>query len=115
LSEQAQRSQGFVVERLDSLDVRDNTWHEIVVEDRRAGPAETAACRLDFSEWLARLPDRRRKIALTLANGETTAAAAKRFRVTSARISQLRNWFRKSWLTFQGEAEAESPTRLAVA
>jgi hypothetical protein len=115
LSEKAQSHKGFTVERLDSFNVQEDCWQEIVVEDRRATPGEIAACRLDFSAWLARLPRRQRLIALALATGETTGAAAKRFHLTSARISQLRSWFRMSWLSFQGELKADSSPRLAVA
>jgi hypothetical protein len=114
LSEQAQRRKGFVVRRLDHFDREESQWQEIVVEDRRAGPAEIAACRIDFASWLRLLPIRRRKIALTLAGGETTSEAAKKFGVTPARVSQLRLWLKESWEGFQGEAE-EGQARVAAA
>jgi hypothetical protein len=94
-----------VVERLDHFDREESQWREIVVEDHRAGPAEIAACRIDFASWLRLLPIRRRKIALTLARGETTSEAAKKFKVTAGRISQLRLLLKESWEGFQGEAE----------
>jgi hypothetical protein len=102
LSECAQRRTGYQVERLDSFDKPDDQWRAQLIEDRHAGPAETAICRLDFAAWLRRLPRRQRKIALSLASGETTSAAANRFGVTAARISQLRRWLKESWETFQG-------------
>ena len=89
--------------RLDYCDCKEGTWQDIVVEDRRVGPAEIAACRIDFASWLKLLPRRLRKIALTLASGETTSAAAKRFAVSAARISQLRRLLKQSWDGFQGE------------
>jgi hypothetical protein len=52
-----------------------------------AGPAEVAAWRIDFAEWLRRLTARLRKIALALAAGETTTAAARLFDVSPARIA----------------------------
>jgi hypothetical protein len=94
------------VQRLDHFDREESQWREIVVEDHRAGPAEIAACRIDFASWLHRLPTRLRKIALKLAAGETTSAAAETFRVTPARISQIRLWLKESWEKFQGEAQA---------
>jgi hypothetical protein len=115
LSEHAQRRKGFVVHRLDHFDCEESQWEEIVVEDHRAGPAEIAACRIDFSNWLRLLPARLRKIALTLAGGETTSEAAKKFGVTAARISQLRLWLKENWSRFQGEADVEEQARLAVA
>ena len=77
---------------------------ESILEDRRAGPAETAAARIDTAAWLGSLPVRNRRIAETLATGETTKATAKQFGVTPGRVSQLRRELETSWLSFQGEA-----------
>jgi RNA polymerase sigma factor (sigma-70 family) len=115
MSEYAQHRKKFQVEPLHYFDEEENCWQEIVVEDKRATPAEIAACRIDFSSWLRRLPRRRRKIALALAGGETTTEVAKTFGVTAARISQLRQWLKESWEAFQGEARAKEELRLAVA
>jgi hypothetical protein len=104
MSQIAQYRKGFGIGQLDHFDRGGGTWREVIVEDRRAGPAETAAARIDFSHWLRLLPKRLRKIALTLASGETTSAAAERFGVSAARISQLRLWLKESWDTFQGQA-----------
>ena len=98
------RVRGSGVGRLDCFDGDDGQWQEIVVEDRRAGPA-IAACRIDFSTWLRLLPFRQRKVALMLAQGESTSEAAKKFRVTAARISQLRSWLKENWEAFQDEVE----------
>ena len=81
----------------------DSSWQELVVEDRRATPAEVAITRLDVAAWLQRLPPRHRRIALYLATGESTGNAAVRFRVSKARISQLRKHLRNSWLAFQDD------------
>jgi hypothetical protein len=95
---------GFEIDRLGHGDREESQWEEIVVEDHRAGPAEIAACRIDFASWLRLLRPRLRKIALTLAQGETTSETAKKFGVTPARVSQLRLWLKESWEQFQGEA-----------
>jgi hypothetical protein len=105
MSGYAQFKKEFFVERLDSFDDEEDCWQEILVEDKRATPAEVAACRIDFAEWLRRLTARLRKIALALASGETTKGAAELFGLSPARISQLREWLKKSWEAFQGEAE----------
>jgi hypothetical protein len=115
MSEYAQRHKGFQVERLDYFDDAENCWQEIVVEDKRATPADIAACRIDFASWLQLLPTLRRRIALALASGETTSAAAKKFGVTPARISQLRQWLKGSWESFQGGKIDEKLPQLAVA
>ena len=82
-------------------------WKESLLEDRRAGPAETAAARIDTAAWLGSLPIRNRRIAETLATGETTKATAKQHGVTPGRVSQLRRELESSWLEFYGEASAE--------
>ncbi len=105
LSTYAQYRKQFFVERLDHFSEEKGCWGEILVEDKRATPADVAACRIDFTEWLRRLTARLRKIALALAAGETTSAAAKMFGVTPARISQIRDLLRKSWEAFQGGPE----------
>ena len=102
-SDYAQRRQGFTVESLDRYDQKNAEWREILVEDRHAGPAEVACCRLDFEAWLAELTPRQRKIAKTLATGETTKATAKKHRVTAGRISQTRRELMAAWYEFIGE------------
>jgi hypothetical protein len=105
LSPYAQYRKQFFVEPLDQYDEEEECWQQILIEDKRATPADVAACRIDFAEWLRRLTARLRKIALALASGETTKGAAEMFDLSPARISQLREWLRKSWDAFQGEAE----------
>jgi hypothetical protein len=115
LSQHSQYRYGFQVEQLDYFDEEENCWQEIVVEDKRATPAEIATCRIDFSAWLRLLPKRLRRIALALAAGETTKAVAKKFNVSSARISQLRLWLKESWERFQGDGKYEERPQIAVA
>jgi hypothetical protein len=105
LSSYAQYRKQFFVEPLDQYDEEEECWQQVLIEDKRATPAEVAACRIDFAEWLRRLTARLRRIALALASGETTKDAAKQFGLSPARISQLREWLRKSWEAFQGEVE----------
>ena len=71
------------------------------------GPAETAAARIDFGDWLGTLGRRRRRIAETLAKGETTSVAAAKFRVSLGRISQLRRELQGDWGRFHGEDDEE--------
>jgi hypothetical protein len=106
LSEYAQREKGFFVERLDHFDDEESCWEEILVEDGRATPADLAASRIDFAQWLREMPGRIRRIAKCLATGESTLSAAGRFALSPARISQFRRELRTSWLAFQGELPA---------
>jgi hypothetical protein len=111
----AQMRKGITVERLDHYDKRTGEWQEILVEDRHATPADVAATRIDFAAWLKSLPRRHRQIAKTLATRETTGRVARMFRVSNARISQMRRQFHDSWREFQGECSVGDQRRGAVA
>ena len=80
----------------------------MLCEDRHAGPAETAASRLDLADWFRSLSPRNRRIARALALGEQTNVVAQRFGLTPGRISQLRAWFRNHWEQFQAGTQAGS-------
>jgi hypothetical protein len=105
LSRYAKQRLGFKVESLNqrSWD-RKQGWRELLVEDRRACPAEIAQIRLDFELWLSRMTVRRRRIAECLAQGHRTRDVARRFRVSPARISQIREEFRRSWEAFDADS-----------
>ena len=105
-SQHAQRRHGFTVETLDCRDQESGDWLEVLIEDRHAGPAETAAARIDVGDWFAQLPSRQRRIAATLASGESATNTARKYSVSGARISQLRREFERSWSEFQGEPDA---------
>ena len=102
-SEYAQRMKQITVERLTRYNKRKSMWLELLVEDRKAGPAETATARIDFGDWLRTLGGRRRRIAEALAKGETTSVAAAKFKVSQGRISQLRRELSDDWERFHGE------------
>lgn len=95
-------SSGVAIKRLDQFDRRTGEWREVLVEDRTAGPAEIAAARIDYAAWLRSLSRRHRAIAGTLASGESTGGTAHKFRLSAARISQLRAWLHEHWLRFHG-------------
>jgi hypothetical protein len=94
---------GLQLERLDLFDGAEGTWQEVLITDRRATPADLAASRIDFGAWLATMSPLRRQLAQFLSIGESTRAAARRFAVSPARVSQLRREFQKSWNAFHGE------------
>ena len=63
------------------------SWKEGMVADRRVTPADKACFRLDFQAWLARLPERRRRTALLLAQGHGTFEVARRVGLSPAAVS----------------------------
>jgi hypothetical protein len=103
LSPYCQLKKGITVEQLDKQNESQEAWLEVVVEDKTATPADIAATRIDFADWLRSLRPKHRQIAKTLATGETTSDAARKFRLSSGRISQLRRELQDDWLEFQGE------------
>lgn len=103
-SEYAQQKKGIKVERLDRYDQDEQGWREIVVEDRHAGPAEVAATKIDFDDWLKRLTSKQRRIAGMLALGETTRAVATKVGLTDGRVSQIRRELMEAWEDFTAEA-----------
>lgn len=103
------RRDGIRILSLDSRqDASGSPWKEILAETKAFSPAETAAARLDIEAWLRLQTLRNRSILRLLAVGESTSAVAAAFRVSCARISQLRREFQKSWETFQGAPAAMS-------
>jgi len=105
------RRNRVVVQSLYRLDHHTGTWREVLVEDRHSTPAQIAAVRLDFADWLRTLSNRDRGVAEMLAAGESTASAARIFRVSRGRISQLRRELCENWHRFVGEvADAALPS-----
>jgi len=111
LSPYAQKQKDIQVERLDRFDKEDDCWVEAVVEDHRTPVPEQAAFRCDFPAWLASLPRRNRRIAVSLSLGHSTSEVAKRFRVSPGRVSQLRREMHQSWDEFHGDSTAGATTR----
>ena len=77
---------------------------EIAMKTRDFSPADVAAFRIDFAEWLTGFPRRDRRIIGRMISGDGTFAVADRFGVTPGRISQLRRKYELSWRVFQREA-----------
>ncbi len=103
-SRYAQIAHRLMVERLEAFDPEECEWREVLLEDRQAGPAETAAARIDVADWFKSLAHGRRQIAKTLARGETTNKVAHMFGLTAGRVSQLRLELKRSWESFQRQS-----------
>ncbi len=103
------------IERLDRFNWRRGEWRDVLVEDRTAGPAEIAMTRLDFSSWLSTLSKRDRQLAEKLVLGETTGRVARTFRISAARVSQLRRELCANWHRFVGDLTDAGAPSLATA
>jgi len=109
-SRYAQSTKRLRVESLDRFDPKTRAWQEVLVADRRSGPAETAAARLDTGAWLNALRPEYRRIAEALACGERTAVVARLFGKSPGRISQLRQELKQSWDQFQRATAMDQPS-----
>ncbi len=107
LSKYCQDNKGVVVERLDHFDKAEEAWQEVLVEDKHCGPAEIACTKIDFEEWLKSLPVRYRRLAQYLSLGHRTSDAAKKFKVSAGRVSQLRGELAANWRKFIGDEPGE--------
>jgi hypothetical protein len=111
----AHLSKNVRIKRLDPFDLRTGQWREALLQDHTAGPAQIVQMRIDFADWLGSLPHRDRRLAQTLARGETTACTARLFKISAGRVSQLRRDLCDSWHRFVGERPARQLASIAVA
>jgi hypothetical protein len=103
-SKYCQDNKQVKVERLDRFDEQEGHWEQAVIEDTRNAPVpEIVAFRLDFADWLDSLTRRNKRIAEYLSLGHRTSTAARKFKVSQGRISQLRKEFAAHWKRFIGE------------
>lgn len=103
LARYAQLKTGIKVVALHNCDPNASNWIADLVDTRHSSVADQVATRLDFRDWLSRLSRRMRSVAVDLARGFTTSEVARKYDVSSGRISQLRRELCGSWRAFQGE------------
>jgi hypothetical protein len=107
LSPYCQQRKNVKVDSIDHFDDEEGCWKEAVLVDTRSSPVpDVVAFRCDFSAWLASLPRRDCHIAESLAMGDRTSEAARKFEVSDCRISQLRRELAESWRVFVGDEPA---------
>jgi hypothetical protein len=103
LSPLARRKKNIRVVSLSGGKRTRGSWRELLPENKIVGPAETAAARIDITDWFNSLSTHDRELAKALSLGCTTQEVANQFRVSSPRISQKRRELLESWQAFQGE------------
>ena len=106
MSPYCQRLKHISVERLDRFNQVENSWREAVIQDTRTAPVpDIVSFRIDFSDFLAQLPRRKRRVAESLALGHRTGDVAKKFHVSDGRVAQIRKELFHAWQKFQHESE----------
>jgi hypothetical protein len=99
---------GYCVEKLPDISTLDGgVFSEALADNTVTPPPDAAAFRIDFPRWLGTLPRRDRRLAVALMTGEGTLDPARSFRVSPARVSQLRRELSQDWAQFHGAIGAE--------
>lgn len=78
-------------------------WNEYLVDNSVSPVPDQVAFRVDFREWLGKLPPRTRQIVEEFAYGERVTEVSNRLGVSLGRVSQLRRELHDAWQEFQGE------------
>jgi DNA-binding NarL/FixJ family response regulator len=73
-----------------------------VLARERNNPAALATVKMDFTAWLPLLTQREQRYLEAFISGETTGEIARRFRVSPARVSQMRRELLEHWKAFTG-------------
>jgi hypothetical protein len=108
LSPLAQRRHGFAVERLSDVRTRAGSpVAEALTNNTVTPPADQAAFRCDFPHWLGGYGERDRQMIDDLMVGERTADIAKKYGLSSGRVSQKRRAFHRDWCAFHGDLDAD--------
>ena len=104
LSPVCQQRHHFSVSKLpDCSTLSANPLTEALEDNRRSPVPDQVAFRCDFPSWLRTHSQRNRRIIHAMALGERTKDLSQRFRISPARISQLRREFCADWKTYCGE------------
>jgi hypothetical protein len=110
LSPATQRRWGFQVQSLAPRRAADpESWQEAVVDNTQTPPADAAAFRIDFRQWLASLTPRNRQLVDLLSLSHTPTQAARQLKISRGRISQLRKAFARQWYASQEEPFPKAP------
>jgi hypothetical protein len=108
LSRATQRRWGFRVQSLARQRAADSeSWQQAVVDNTQTPPADAAAFRIDFRQWLASLTPRNRQLVDLLVLSHTPTYAARQLKLSRGRISQLRKAFARQWYASQEESFPE--------
>jgi hypothetical protein len=109
LSPLAQREQHFSVEKLPDFSTLSGNPFEEALHDNTVSPVlDQVVFRLDFPAWLGTLGPRNRSIAEDMALGEKTQNLARKYRISEARISQMRRYFQQDWGCFCGDTDGRA-------
>jgi hypothetical protein len=113
LSEKAQQQHGFVVCSIpDYSTLGTNPMMDALIDNTQSPVPDQVAFRCDFPRWLRSHARRDRRIIQAMAMRERTLELSEKFKLSPARISQLRREYHKDWELFTAAPEqTDDPTR----
>ena len=104
MNERTQQRHGFTVSKLpDYSTLSTNPLVEALADNTRTPPPDAAAFRVDWPAWLRTRTRRDRRIIRDMMANERTKDLANKFKISRARISQLRREFCDDWNRFCGD------------
>lgn len=104
LSGAAQQRHGFTVSSLPQIaTLNTNPLSEALTDNTRSPVPDQVQFRCDFPDWLATTNRRDRAMAVEMAKGERTKILASRFKLSPARVSQVRRELAESWNLFTSD------------
>lgn len=107
MSFRCQRRGGFVVVSFPRSSIWASVIQQALRDNTQSAVWRQVQFRIDFCEWVRRLPEKKQQILGQLALGERTQTVARMVGVSAARISQVRGELRHDYLHFvNGTASA---------
>lgn len=89
----------------DKITLHGNQWEIALHDTKRSSIPDQVCFRIDFRTWLQNLSIRDRTLAKAMMMGHATQLLAKRFKVSPARISQIRRELYDSWTQFCNDSK----------
>ncbi|MBL8798672.1 MAG: hypothetical protein JNM56_32560 [Planctomycetia bacterium] len=104
MSERAQQRHGFCVGKLPDYEtLTTNPLAEALAETPDRDPSEMAAFRVDFPSWVKTYSRRDRKLIGDMMIGHRTLDLARKYKLSSSRISQRRFELKTDWETYTAD------------
>jgi hypothetical protein len=107
-STRARLEGGIEIHSLGTSSEQREEWLECLTDNRRTPVPDQVHFRIEFPRWLSTQTNRNRQIAATLALGHSTGEVARKFNISSGRVSQIRRELFESWSEFTGERQTVS-------
>ena len=99
----AKKRGGCTIRSLGIPDGPSDEWAECLIDNRRTPVPDQVSFRLDFPRWLATQTTPNRRIVKRLSLRFSTAEVARKFRMSTSRVSQLRRQLACSSHVFVGQ------------